>query len=171
MPHTETSAVPTAAAKGSLIRPLRVFGFDAIEPVVLAALVSEDPILLIGKAGTGKTYLLNSISEAMRLEHRHYNASLISFDDLVGFPYPDADTTQVGNLVEAIVDLLQITLLIDFIGDVPLQGNEVEQLPFFIKNGVDFEPADKNLPVFLPFPSAALAQYPDTVEIPSVFFR
>ena len=29
------------------------------------------------------------ISEALGLEHRHYNASLISFDDLVGFPYPD----------------------------------------------------------------------------------
>ena len=98
MPHTETSAVPTAAAKGSLIRPLRVFGFDAIEPVILAALVSEDPILLIGKAGTGKTYLLNSISEAMRLEHRHYNASLISFDDLVGYPYPSADGRSVSFL-------------------------------------------------------------------------
>jgi MoxR-like ATPase len=70
---------------------LGVFGFDAVEPVILAALVSGDPILLIGKAGTGKTYLLNSISEAMGLEHRHYNASLISFDDLIGFPYPKED--------------------------------------------------------------------------------
>ncbi|NIP93180.1 MAG: AAA domain-containing protein, partial [Akkermansiaceae bacterium] len=47
------------------------------------------PLLLIGKAGTGKTFLLNSISEALGLEHRHYNASLIAFDDLVGFPYPE----------------------------------------------------------------------------------
>jgi MoxR-like ATPase len=46
-------------------------------------------MLLIGRSGTGKTFLLNSISEALGLEHRHYNASLISFDDLVGFPYPD----------------------------------------------------------------------------------
>ena len=30
-----------------------------------------------------------------RLEHRHYNASLISFDDLVGFPYPDDDKASV----------------------------------------------------------------------------
>lgn len=70
---------------------LGVYGFDAVEPVILAALISGDPILLIGKAGTGKTYLLNSISEAMGLEHRHYNASLISFDDLIGFPYPKED--------------------------------------------------------------------------------
>ena len=70
---------------------LGVYGFEQLEPVIIAALVSEDPILLIGKAGTGKTFLLNSISEAMGLEHRHYNASLISFDDLIGFPYPSSD--------------------------------------------------------------------------------
>ena len=51
----------------------------------------EDPLLLIGRSGTGKTFLLNTLSEALGLEHRHYNASLISFDDLVGFPYPDPD--------------------------------------------------------------------------------
>jgi MoxR-like ATPase len=68
---------------------LGVYGFDDVEIVMLAALVSEDPMLLIGQSGTGKTYLLNTISEALGLEHRHYNASLISFDDLVGFPYPD----------------------------------------------------------------------------------
>jgi len=40
----------------------------------------------VGRSGTGKTFLLNTLSEALGLEHRHYNASLISFDDLVGFP-------------------------------------------------------------------------------------
>lgn len=70
---------------------LEVFGFEKVEPAILVALVTEDPLLLIGRSGTGKTFLLNSLSEEMGLEHRHYNASLISFDDLVGFPYPDAD--------------------------------------------------------------------------------
>jgi MoxR-like ATPase len=70
---------------------LGVYGFDPVESVILAVLVTEDPLLLIGPSGTGKTYLLNSLSEALGLEHRHYNASLISFDDLVGFPYPEAD--------------------------------------------------------------------------------
>ena len=65
------------------------YGFRAKQIAILAALVTEDPLLLIGNSGTGKTYLLNSISEALGLEHRHYNASLIAFDDLVGFPYPD----------------------------------------------------------------------------------
>jgi len=79
------------ASQSSRLARLGVFGFDAVEPVILAALVSEDPLLLIGPSGTGKTYLLNSLSEALGLEHRHYNASLISFDDLVGFPYPEPD--------------------------------------------------------------------------------
>lgn len=72
-----------------LLKRLGVYGFDAVEPVILAALVTEDPLLLIGGCGTGKTYLLNSISEALGMEHRHYNASTINFDDLVGFPFPD----------------------------------------------------------------------------------
>ena len=77
---------------------LGAYGFEAQEPVILAALASGDPILLIGRSGTGKTFLLNSISEALGLEHRHYNASLVSFDDLVGFPYPDETKSSVRYL-------------------------------------------------------------------------
>ena len=74
---------------------LGVYGFDRHEATILAALVTEDPLLLVGRSGTGKTFLLNTLSEALGLEHRHYNASLISFDDLVGFPYPDDAHTAV----------------------------------------------------------------------------
>jgi MoxR-like ATPase len=74
---------------------LGVYGFEPQAPAILAALVTGDPLLLIGRSGTGKTFLLNSISEALGLEHRHYNASLISFDDLVGFPYPDEARTEI----------------------------------------------------------------------------
>jgi MoxR-like ATPase len=83
------------ARPGSLLPSLGVYGFCAVETVILAALVTEDPLLLIGKSGTGKTFLLNSLSEALSLEHRHYNASLISFDDLVGFPFPEQDSGTV----------------------------------------------------------------------------
>jgi MoxR-like ATPase len=79
----------------SVLSRLGAFGFVAQEPVILAALVTGDPLLLIGRSGTGKTFLLNSISEALQLTHRHYNASLLSFDDLVGFPYPDDARTTV----------------------------------------------------------------------------
>ena len=79
----------TGAEPQDRFASLGVYGFAKRELPILAALVTEDPLLLIGRSGTGKTYLLNSISEALGLEHRHYNTSLISFDDLVGFPYPD----------------------------------------------------------------------------------
>lgn len=55
------------AGKMSHLRDLGVYGFDSLEPVILAALVTEDPMLLIGASGTGKTYLLNSLSEALGL--------------------------------------------------------------------------------------------------------
>jgi MoxR-like ATPase len=78
--------------KKGFLRQLGVYGYNETEVAILASLVSEDPLLLIGKAGTGKTFLLNSLSEALDLSHRHYNASLIAFDDLVGFPWPDNAT-------------------------------------------------------------------------------
>lgn len=78
-----------------ILRGLGVYGYEPVEPVILASLASEDPLLLVGKAGTGKTFLLNSLSEALGLEHRHYNASLISFDDLVGFPWPEKRGTGI----------------------------------------------------------------------------
>src|SRR6478735_7423369 len=83
------SDTTTPSPSRGRLAALGAYGFEAQEPLILAALVTGDPILLIGRSGTGKTFLLNSISEALGLEHRHYNASLISFDDLVGFPYPD----------------------------------------------------------------------------------
>lgn len=82
----------------SFLRPLGVYGYDPVEPVILASLVTGDPLLLVGAAGTGKTFLLNSLSEALGLNHRHYNASLISFDDLVGFPYPQPDGSGIRYL-------------------------------------------------------------------------
>jgi MoxR-like ATPase len=66
-----------------------VIGMAPIEPVVFAALITAEPLLLIGPHGTGKSFLLNRISAGLGFETRHYNASLLNFDDLVGFPLPD----------------------------------------------------------------------------------
>lgn len=102
MPRTRRSPAaphrpdaPPQRPRSRHLASLGIFGFVRSETLILAALVTEDPMLLIGASGTGKTFLLNSISEALGLEHRHYNASLISFDDLVGFPYPDQDRSTV----------------------------------------------------------------------------
>ncbi len=77
--------------EAGFLSQLGLFGYEHLEPAILASLVSGDPLLLIGKAGTGKTFLLNRLSQALGLSHRHYNASLLSFDDLLGFPIPDSD--------------------------------------------------------------------------------
>lgn len=69
----------------SFLDSIGVVGMAPIEPVVLAALITADPLLLIGPHGTGKWFLLNRISAALGLVCRHYNASLLNFDDLVGY--------------------------------------------------------------------------------------
>jgi MoxR-like ATPase len=73
----------------SILEALGVIGMGDVEPIVLAALIQQDPLLLIGPHGTGKSYLLNRLALALGLEHRHYNASLLNFDDLVGYPLPN----------------------------------------------------------------------------------
>jgi MoxR-like ATPase len=83
------SSSPVAASR--LFAPLGLQGLGALEPVLLAALGSEEPLLLIGPHGTGKTLLLTRVAQALGLACRHYNASLLNFDDLVGFPLPAAD--------------------------------------------------------------------------------
>lgn len=83
---------PVAAApsppRERFLRLLGLYGWDALDAPVLAALAAEAPLLLIGSHGSGKTMVLNRLAAALGLVHRHYNASLLSFDDLVGFPVP-----------------------------------------------------------------------------------
>jgi len=80
-------------ARVGIFDQLGVVGFSSIEAPLLAALVTDSPLLLIGPHGTAKSLLLNKIAEALDLSFRHYNASLLNFDDLVGFPLPSADGT------------------------------------------------------------------------------
>ncbi|NDE07335.1 MAG: hypothetical protein EBZ89_08090 [Chloroflexi bacterium] len=90
------SSPPNAPSSGaqSLLRQLGIIGIDHLEPVILAAIATEQPLLLIGTHGTAKSLLLSRLCEALDLTWRHYNASLINYDDLVGYPLPD----DAGNL-------------------------------------------------------------------------
>jgi len=72
-----------------LTKPLGLEGWASLEPVILAALVTEEPLLLIGPHGAAKSFLLERLAQALALEYRFYNASLINYDDLVGIPVPD----------------------------------------------------------------------------------
>lgn len=73
-----------------VLRQLGLVGLDSLEPVILAAIATETPLLLIGPHGTAKSLLLSKLCEALRISWRHYNASLVNYDDLVGYPLPDA---------------------------------------------------------------------------------
>jgi len=98
---TRTSVAPASCSgraasseQPGLLRSLGIAGWGALEPAILAALATESPILLIGPHGTAKTLLLQRLAEALGLAFRHYNASILSFDDLLGYPVP-----QDGRLV------------------------------------------------------------------------
>ena len=71
-----------------LLDRLGLHGMGAIEPMILAALITEEPLLLIGPRGVAKSLLLDRLARALGLEFRHYNASMINFDDVAGFPLP-----------------------------------------------------------------------------------
>ena len=69
-----------------------------MESVLLAALLSEEPLLLVGAHGCAKSFVLERLAEALGLAFRAYNASLINYDDLVGVPMPDASRTKLDYL-------------------------------------------------------------------------
>ncbi len=102
-PAPEAAAVSSAAQAADavavtpqpsvLTRPLGLLGWDKLEPVLLAALATAEPLLLIGRHGTAKSFLLERLAQALGLTYRFYNASLLNYDDLVGIPVPDAAQT------------------------------------------------------------------------------
>ena len=82
--------------KSLITEPLGLFGWSHLELVILAALASESPMLLIGKHGSAKSFILERLAESLNLEFRCYNASLINYDDLVGIPVPINNNTSLS---------------------------------------------------------------------------
>ncbi len=83
------------ASVSLLTKPLGLLGWDQLEPVLLAALATSEPLLLIGRHGTAKSFLLERLAQALGLSYRFYNASLVNYDDLVGIPVPNAQQTSL----------------------------------------------------------------------------
>ena len=90
-PKSSAKRKRIAQPSGLLAQPLGLEGWEKLEPIILAALASEEPLLLIGRHGAAKSFLLERLAESLELEFRFYNASLVNFDDLVGFPIPTKD--------------------------------------------------------------------------------
>lgn len=92
---TEVASRRQTRIPSLLTKPLGLLGWDNLEPVLLAALATGEPLLLIGKHGTAKSFLLERLAQALELNYRFYNASLVNYDDLVGIPVPDAAQTSL----------------------------------------------------------------------------
>lgn len=90
-PGEPPRSVVEAGPVSLLTRPLGLEGWQALEPVVVAALISDDPLLLVGRHGTAKSFLLERLAQALGLIFRFYNTSLVNYDDLVGIPVPNEE--------------------------------------------------------------------------------
>jgi MoxR-like ATPase len=73
----------------TLTPELGIHGLKNLDAVILAALASNATVLLIGPHGSAKTLLARRIAETLGCAFRHYNTSLLNYDDLVGYPIPD----------------------------------------------------------------------------------
>lgn len=77
------------SVQSGIAQSLGIQGWQHLDAVLLAALATRSPLLLVGPHGTAKSLLVERISAALNLSIRHYNASLMNYDDLVGIPLPD----------------------------------------------------------------------------------
>lgn len=75
----------------SITAALGIAGWQHLDHVVVAALALEAPVLLVGEHGTGKSLVVERVAAALGQSFRHYNASLLNYDDLLGIPMPDGD--------------------------------------------------------------------------------
>jgi MoxR-like ATPase len=86
--HEAAPAPPPAPLLPGLLASLGLFGLEAVEVPVLCALVTGDPLLLVGSHGAAKTALARALARLLGLRFQAYDASKALFEDLVGFPDP-----------------------------------------------------------------------------------
>ena len=94
---TSSTRTPTRTTDGatsptrSITAELGLEGWQHLDPVLLASLALEAPLLLVGAHGTAKSLVAERVAGAVGSTLRHYNASLLNYDDLVGIPVPADD--------------------------------------------------------------------------------
>ncbi|OQA90904.1 MAG: AAA domain (dynein-related subfamily) [Elusimicrobia bacterium ADurb.Bin231] len=71
-----------------LLEKLNIYGLSELEDIILAGLVTGDPMLLVGRHGSAKTMLIKNIAACLGMKFIAYDASKALFDDVIGFPNP-----------------------------------------------------------------------------------
>ncbi len=70
-----------------ILKQLGIFGWkEADENLVLASLLTGDPLLLIGSHGCAKTHVANKVAQALGRKFLVYDASKAMFEDVLGYP-------------------------------------------------------------------------------------
>ncbi|MBT3258637.1 MAG: MoxR family ATPase [Deltaproteobacteria bacterium] len=79
----------------SITPKLGIRGLKHLDAVILSALATNATVLLIGPHGSAKTLLAQRVAGALGSSFRHYNTSLLNYDDLVGYPIPDQENKKL----------------------------------------------------------------------------
>jgi MoxR-like ATPase len=70
-----------------ILKQLGIFGWrEADENLVLASLLTGDPLLLIGNHGCAKTHVANKVAQALGRRFLVYDSSKAMFEDVLGYP-------------------------------------------------------------------------------------
>ena len=70
-----------------ILNQLGIYGWkEQDENLVLASLLTGDPLLLVGNHGCAKTHLACRVAEALGRRFLVYDASKAMFEDMLGYP-------------------------------------------------------------------------------------
>lgn len=73
--------------KTMILNKLGIYGWkEQDENLILASLLTGDPLLMIGNHGCAKTHLANKVAEALGKRFTAYDAGKALFDDVLGYP-------------------------------------------------------------------------------------
>src|SRR6056297_401511 len=70
-----------------ILEQLGIYGWkEADENLLLASLLTGDPLLLIGNHGCAKTHVISKLGQALGKKSFTYDASKAMFEELLGYP-------------------------------------------------------------------------------------
>ena len=80
-----------------ILEKLGIYGWKTeTENLLLASLLTGDPVLLVGRHGCAKTHIVYKLAEALGKNFVAYDASKTLFDDVLG--YPDIEKMKQGRI-------------------------------------------------------------------------